>query len=146
VTLAILQPDSGEFPLFLHVFGAIVVFGTTGALAVAGFASRRRPEHAALLARSVARVFLFGVLPAWFLMRIGAEWIRSKEFTGSADEPGWLGVGYIVSDGSGVLLLVTGILAWISTRRGRVMLAVPILATICLIGFAVAWFAMSGKP
>jgi hypothetical protein len=26
------------------------------------------------------------------------------------------------------------------------MLAVPILATICVLGYAVGWFAMSGKP
>jgi len=30
--------------------------------------------------------------------------------------------------------------------RGRVLLAVPILATICVLAYAVAWFAMSGKP
>ncbi|HKG44617.1 MAG TPA: hypothetical protein VKB10_10295 [Gaiellaceae bacterium] len=144
--LAILQPADGNLPLFLHVLGAVVVFGATGTVAIAGFAAQRRPEHRPLLASTVARTLLFGVLPAWILMRVGAEWIRSKEFTDGADEPGWLGVGYIVSDGSGVLLIVTGILAWISTRRGRVLLAVPILATICVIGFAAAWVAMSGKP
>ena len=45
-----------------------------------------------------------------------------------------------------MLLLVAGILAWLSVRRGRMMLAVPILATVCVLGYAVAWFAMSGKP
>jgi hypothetical protein len=79
-------------------------------------------------------------------MRVGAEWIRSKEFTGGADEPGWVGVGYIVSDGTAVLLIVTGILAALSVRRGRVLLAVPLLATVCVLAYAVAWFAMSGKP
>ena len=39
-----------------------------------------------------------------------------------------------------------GILVGLSVRRGRVILAVPILATICVLGYAVAWFAMSGKP
>ena len=45
-----------------------------------------------------------------------------------------------------MLLLVAGILAWLSVRRGRMMLAVPILATVCVLGYAVASFAMSGKP
>ena len=144
--LALIRPDSWNLPLFLHVFGAIVVFGATATLAVAGFASRRNAEHNALLARTIARAFIFGVLPSWILMRIGAEWARSKEFPSGADEPGWVGVGYIVSDGSAALLIVTGILAGLSARRGRVMLAVPILATICVLGYAVAWFAMSGKP
>jgi hypothetical protein len=26
------------------------------------------------------------------------------------------------------------------------VLAVPIMATICVLGYAVGWFAMSGKP
>ena len=43
-------------------------------------------------------------------------------------------------------LLVAGILAWLSGRRGHMMLAVPILATVCVLSYAVAWLAMSGKP
>ena len=142
--LAVGRPDSWNLPLFLHVLGATVVFGATGALAIVGFASRRAADHGPLLARVALRTFLFGVLPSWLLMRIAAEWVLDKE-SFYADE-GWVGVGYIVSEGAGVFLLVTGILAWLSLRRGRLMLAVPILATICVIGFAVAWVAMSGKP
>lgn len=143
--LALIRPDAWNLPLFLHVLGSVVVVGTTATLAIAGFAARRS-EHGPLLARTIARTWIFGVLPAWILMRVGAEWIRSKEFAGGAHEPGWVGVGYAVSDGSAVLLLVTAILAWLSVRRGRVLLAVPILATICVIAFGVAWVAMSGKP
>jgi hypothetical protein len=64
----------------------------------------------------------------------------------AVEDAGWVGIGFAVSEGGGVLLLVTGTLAWLSVRRGRLMLAVPVLATVCLAGFAVAWFAMSGKP
>jgi hypothetical protein len=144
--LALIRPDSWNLPLFLHVFGAIVVFGSIATLAIAGFASRRNEEHNALLARTIARAFILGVLPSWILMRIGAEWVRGKEFPSGSHEPGWIGVGYIVSDGTALLLIVTGILAGLSARRGRVMLAVPILATISVLAYAVAWFAMSGKP
>ena len=144
--LALIRPDSWNLPLFLHVFGAITVFGASATLAIAGFAALRTEEHQQLLARTIARTSVFGVLPAWLLMRIAAEWIAGKEFPEGVEGPGWVGVGYIVSEGSGALLLVAGILAWLSVRRGRVMLAVPILATICVLGYAVAWFAMSGKP
>jgi hypothetical protein len=144
--LALVRPDSWNLPLFLHVLGAIILVGTTATLAIAGFAARRRDGHEQLLSSTIARVFVLGALPSWILMRVGAEWIRSKEFTGGADEPGWVGVGYIVSDGTAVLLIVTGILAALSVRRGRVLLAVPLLATVCVLAYAVAWFAMSGKP
>jgi hypothetical protein len=144
--LALIRPDGWNLPLFLHVFGAIVVVGATATLAIAGFASRRNAEHNPLLARTIARAFILGVLPSWILMRVAAEWVHSKEFPSGAEQPGWIGVGYIVSDGTAVLLIVTGILAGLSVRRGRVLLAVPILATICVLGYAFAWFAMSGKP
>ena len=144
--LALIRPDSWNLPLFLHVFGAIVVFGATATLAIAGFASRTHDEHEALLARITARAFILAVLPSWILMRVAAEWIRSKEFSNGVDPPGWVSVGYIVSDGTALLLIVTGILAGLSARRGRVMLAVPILATISVLAYAVASFAMSGKP
>jgi hypothetical protein len=106
--LALVRPDSWNLPLFLHVLGAIILVGTTATLAIAGFAARRRDGHEQLLSSTIARVFVLGALPSWILMRVGAEWIRSKEFTGGADEPGWVGVGYIVSDGTAVLLIVTG--------------------------------------
>jgi hypothetical protein len=143
--LATIRPDSWNLPLFLHVLGAMVVFGTTATLAIVGFAARRRNGHERVLARTIARTFVFGVLPSWILMRVCAEWILGKEPDPVSDE-GWVGVGFIVSDGSAVLLIVTGILAWLSVRRGRVLLAVPVLATICFVAFGVAWVAMSGKP
>jgi hypothetical protein len=143
--LALIRSDSWNLPLFLHVLGAITVFGSSATLAIAGFAGRRDSAHEQMLARVALRTFLFGVIPAWILMRVAAEWIVGKEFS-DVESPGWVGVGYIVSEGSGVLLLVAGILAWLSVRRGRMMIAVPILATVCVLGYAVAWFVMTGKP
>jgi hypothetical protein len=143
--LALIRPDSWNLPLFLHVLGAITVFGSSATLAIAGFAGRRDSVQEQMLARVALRTLLFGVIPAWILMRVAAEWIVGKEFA-DVESPGWVGVGYIVSEGSGVLLLVAGILAWLSFRRGRMMIAVPILATVCVLGYAVAWFVMSGKP
>jgi hypothetical protein len=144
--LAIVRPDSWNLPLFLHILGATVLFGTVATVAIAGFASRSRGDHERLLARVAARTFLFGVIPSFILMRAGAQWIVGKEYPGNAKTPGWVDVGFIVSEPGAVLLLITGILVWISARRGRLMLAVPVLAAIYVVALGVAWFAMSGKP
>jgi len=144
--LAALRPDSFDLPLFLHVFGATVLFGATGTIAIAGYASRRSPDNSALLARVVAGTWLVGILPSFILMWAAAEWILDKEFPDNADTPGWVSVGFIVSEPGALLLIALGILAWFSVRKGRVLLAVPILASIYLLALAVAWFAMSGTP
>jgi hypothetical protein len=145
--VATIRPDSWNLPLFLHVLGATALFGTTATIAIVGFRSRARSDQAAFLSRLVLRIFLLGVVPAWILMRVAAQWIDGKEFP--KQEPGWVGAGYIVSEGGGVFLIVVGILAWVSARRdgrGRAALAVPLIASVVLIALGVAWFAMSAKP
>ena len=52
--LALIRPDSWNLPLFLHILGATVLFGTVATVAIAGFASRSRAGYEQLLAR-VAR-------------------------------------------------------------------------------------------
>jgi uncharacterized membrane protein len=141
--LALIRPDSWNFPLFLHIFGATVLFGTVATVAIAGFASRSHAGYEQLLARVAQRTFLLGIVPAYVLMRVGAQWIDSKEFP-NGDEPGWVGVGFIVSDAGVILLLIVGIL--LAVRRQRVLLAVPILTAIYVIALGVAWVSMSGKP
>jgi hypothetical protein len=145
--LAAIRPDSWNLPLFLHVLGAIALFGGTGAVAVVGFAAATRPGQARLLSRLALWSWLFAVVPAWILMRAGAQWIVDKEYPDN--EPGWVDVGFLVSDPGVVLLLVLGLLAWLSQRRngvGRLALVVPVLAAVYLVALGVAWFAMSAKP
>ena len=144
--LAALRPHSFDLPLFLHVLGATLLFGSTATVAIAGYASRRSPDNSALLARVVAGTWVLLILPSFVLMRVGAALILNKEFPGNASQPGWVGVGFIVSEPGALLLIVVGILAWISVRKKRVLLAVPILASLYLLALAVAWFAMAGKP
>ena len=144
---ALIRPDSWNLPLFLHVLGAMILFGGTATVAILGFGARRHREHAALLARVALRTCLFAVVPGWILMRVGAGWIVSKEFPD--DTPGWVDVGFIVSEPGALILIALSILAWVSMRRqgiGRAALAVPVLAGIYLVALAVAWWAMSAKP
>ena len=141
--LAIIRPDSWNFPLFLHVLGAMVVTGATAATFIAAATSRRWPW----LRRVVLRTLLLAVIPGWLLMRFAGEWINSKEDI--PGDPTWLGIGYIVGDIGLVLLIVTTILSWVSTRkpeRSWPVRAVASLAGLYLVALLVAMFAMSGKP
>lgn len=141
--LALIRPDAWNLPLFLHVLGATVLFGTVGVVAVAGFAIRRTSDHELLLARVAQRTYMLGVIPAYIVMRVGAQWINSKEFP-NGNEPGWVGVGFLVSDAGALLLVVVGIL--LAVRRQRILLAVPLLTALYVVALGVAWVSMSGKP
>ena len=140
-----MRPDSWNLPLFLHILGATVLFGTIATVAIAGFASRSHAGYEGLLARVAARTFLFGVIPSFILMRGAAQWIVGKEFPGNAKTPGWVDVGFVVTEPGAVLLLITGIRIWVSPARpadaGRSDLGGDLRR-----GPGVAWVAMSGKP
>jgi hypothetical protein len=145
---AVLRIHSWDFPLFLHVLGATVLFGgmiTTTVLAVAA----RHSQHRALLGRLTFRTLLFVVLPSWILTRVAAQWILDREdnLIHGLDKKGWVGVGFIVTEGGLVLLVITGFLAWRYARKGgRAGEAVIALSGLYLVALAVAWFAMSAKP
>jgi hypothetical protein len=144
--LAAIRPDSWNFPLFLHVLGAMILFGATATVAIVGFAGRSRPDYAGMLSRVALNTFLLGIVPSWIVMRVAAQWIVGKEFPDEDAAPGWVDVGFLVSEPGAILLIVLGILAWLSVRRGRPFLAVPLLATLYVLALGVAWFAMSAKP
>jgi hypothetical protein len=144
--IAAVRPHAWDFPLFLHVFGAMVLFGAMLATATLSLVSWRLPGVAAL-SRSAFWALLAVAIPAWVLMRGGGQWMYSKEgFTGH-DDPAWLGIGYLVADvGLLILLLATGFAFW-WMRSGKPVAGriVSGLATLYLLSLAVAWLAMSGK-
>jgi hypothetical protein len=144
--LASVRPGSWNLPLFLHVLGAMTLFGGTLAVAAFGWAAARRPERE-LLARVTFRTLLAVVLPAWIVMRIGAAWIESKEDI--SGDPAWIGVGYAVSEPGLIVLLATiGVAYWAIRVRGAGWQprAVAVLASLYLVALAVAWWSMSTKP
>ena len=143
---AILRPDSWDFPLFVHVFGAVVLFGGSAALVIVSFAGLRTPEHAHLLRALAFRTLLMVVWPAYIVMRVGAQWILSREGL-EDDAPGWVGVGFAVSDVGIVVLLVLTLLGWLALRRRpSVAPYFAALAGLYLVALGVAWWAMSAKP
>ena len=107
--LAAIRPDDWNFPLLLHVLGAMLLVGglTTAVLVVL---ARLAPRHDDALAARLL-VAARGRVSAWWLMRIDAQWIASKEgFDGGENEPNWLGIGYTTAEGGGLLLLIAIIL------------------------------------
>jgi hypothetical protein len=142
-----IRPDDWNLPLFLHVLGAMVLLGATLVTVTAGLGSAAVAD-AARLRRLAFRSLLFVALPAYIVMRVGAEWINAKAFGDGVDEPAWIAVGYITAD-LGALLLVLGlILSGLGSRRGSGGLAraASILLALALVGWVVAVWAMSAKP
>ena len=148
--LASVRPDSFNFPLFLHVLGAMVLVG--GLLAGAsslGFARGDvrflRLGYWSLLAVS---------LPGWILMRAGGEWIASREgwTKKDVDDPTWLGIGSLLADLGGLILLVSLIVGGVGVYRLRegkgsgLLKATLWLSLLLLAAYVVATWAMSGKP
>jgi len=144
--LALIRPDDWNFALFLHVLGAMFLFGGVGAVALLAFASRRVPGHAELTRRVAFVTLLAVVWPAFILMRVGAQWIYSKEDL-DPELPNWMAVGVAVGDGGVVVLLVLTALGWLALRRKpKAVSYFAGLASVYLVALVVAWWAMTAKP
>jgi hypothetical protein len=92
-------------------------------------------------------------LPGWIIMRVGAEWTYNKENLDSlTSDPTWLGIGFSLADGGGVLLLLALVLGGIGmrqSRRGkgeRLLKASGAIAALLVVAYAVAVWAMGAKP
>jgi hypothetical protein len=149
--LAQVRPDSWNFPLLLHVGGAMILVGAvltaTSALVVA------RGDVALL--RLAYRSLLLVALPGYVLMRASAEWIADKEGLNAkgAPEPDWLSIGRIVADGGALLLVIALIVGGMGASRLRkgtggesLLRATLVISIILLVAFTIAVWAMSGKP
>jgi len=143
--IAALRPDAWDFPLFLHVLGAVLLFGGVSSIAVLSIAGLRVPEHSRLLRGFAFRTMLVLVWPAFVLMRVAAQWILSREGLDN-NTPSWVGVGFVVSDAGLLVLLVLTLLGWLALRRERFSQWFAALAVVYLVALAVAWFEMSAKP
>jgi hypothetical protein len=149
--LAASRPTDWNFPLFLHVLGAMVLVG--GLLTCASTLAFARGDAKQLRLGFWSLVALS--LPGWILMRIGAEWIYSREGWDDVPDdlqPDWLGIGYVIADGGGALLLISLVLGGVGMYRlregkgGGLLKATLVLSVVMLAGYLVAVWAMAGKP
>jgi hypothetical protein len=145
---ALIRPDSWDLPLFVHVAGAMLLVGALVVVLAVSAAALHRGDGAAVLTRLAFRGLVLGVLPAYVVMRVGAEWVASKE---SLDDPTWIGIGYGAADGGLLLAVVAAVLAWRAARRGAagpggLGRAVVVLSALLLVAYVVALWAMTTKP
>ena len=145
--LADIRPDSWNLPLLLHVLGAMLLVGAVIAAAGALLTPAGGGDPAGLR-RFAFRTLLIGALPSYAVMRVGAEWLYSKEFGDSDDDPAWIAIGYITADLGAVLFLIALICAGIASAasKDRLGRAAGVLVAIALVGWLVAVWAMGAKP
>ena len=130
--------------LLLHVGGAMLLVGSL--VTVAGLAIVGRRGDSAALMRLAFRTLLFGVIPSYLLMRVGAELIFSKENVD--DEATWVSIGYIASDLGALLIIIATIVAGVGRKSGgsRSRVATTALTLIVLTAYVIAIWAMAAKP
>jgi hypothetical protein len=149
--LATVRPDDWNFPLFVHVVGAMILVGglVTGAAALA-FAK----DDAKLLRLGFWALMLVS-FPGWIIMRLGAQWIYTREGWDKVPNsliPNWLDIGAVIADAGGLVLVVTLIIGGIGVRRleagksSGLLKATLVLSVVLLAAYVIAVWAMAGKP
>jgi hypothetical protein len=151
MSYAAVRPDSWNFQLFLHVLGAMTLVGLLAAAVVVLGVSQRGGDRTAAVRLSF-RTLLIGAIPAYLVMRVGAEWIASKEHLEDS-YASWIGIGYSVADGGLLLLIVVNVLAGLAYRRARrggeprtLVSWTTGLTLLLIVAYGVALWAMATKP
>ena len=151
--LATIRPDAWDFPLLLHVLGAMLLVGTLVLAASALILAWR--DGSASLVRLGYRSLLIGALPAWIVMRGAAEWIADKEGLTGDDVPSWVDIGYSTADSG--FAAASDLDCARRPRRaprrprrgsggGGFSRASTVLVSLVLIAYLVAIWAMTTKP
>ena len=149
--LAAIRPDDVNVALLVHVLGAMLLVGalvTASTAAIVGWS-----DESGALRRLSYKTPLFVGLPAWFVMRIGAQWVYAEAgWDDVEEEPAWLGIGWVTADLGGILLLIALVLGGVGLWRARsgggggLLKASAVIATLLLAVYVIAVWAMSGKP
>jgi hypothetical protein len=151
--LAAIRPDEQSFALLLHLVGATVVFGALLASATSLVLARGETR----LLRLGYFSLLFVGLPGLILLRLAGEWLYRlqnwDDLPEQLDEPTWLGIGFVVADGGGLLFLLALALGGIGVVRLRsgkggagLLKATMVIALVLIVAYVVAVWAMTGKP
>lgn len=150
--LATIRPDDWNFPVLMHVLGAMLLVGSLATVVTALVLGWRR--DAASYTRFAFRTLLFLGLPSFVLMRVGGEWAYVREHLDEQPDQVWVGIGFITSDLGALLLLISLVVTGIGARRLRrsdapystLARVGAVLTALMLAGYIVAIWAMSTKP
>jgi hypothetical protein len=149
--LATIRPDDWNFPLFVHVLGAMILVGGL----VAGASALAFARGDAKLLRLGFWALMLVSFPGWIIMRLGAQWIYTREGWDNVPNsliPNWLDIGAVIADAGGLVLVVTLIIGGIGVRRleagksSGLLKATLVLSVVLLAAYVVAVWAMAGKP
>jgi hypothetical protein len=150
--VALMRPDDENLAVFVHVLGAMILVGAVITASTALLIGWRDTAATGALRLGYFTLLAVG-LPAYILMRIGAEWAYAiGVWDDLPDDPAWIGIGYIIADGSALLLLIALIVGGIGVRRlrtggGRGLLKTStVIALILIAAYVIAVWAMAGKP
>jgi hypothetical protein len=145
--IAAIRPDEWNFPLFLHVLSAGVLFGAVvlAVVSVAGAGDSRAGI------RLGYRSLLIGAIPAWIAMRLTAQWIADEEgwLEENVEAPAWIDIGFATSEGSLLFLVAATVCSGIAARReraGGLRTATVVLVSITIVAYLVAIWVMTTKP
>jgi hypothetical protein len=123
-------------PLFLHVLGAMTLFGVMFTAILTSLAGRPRATFTTLVV---------GV-PAWIVAWGGSIWIEGKEDI--QGDPTWLTIGHIALEFPLILCLLPSIFfayRWKKNGMPAAARIITILSSVYLLALTVAMLAMSGK-
>jgi hypothetical protein len=145
------RPDPWDLPLFIHVLGAMVMVGALVLAATYLFIARR--DGSVESVNAGFRSLLYAALPAFIVMRAGAEWIADKEGLKDSNLT-WVGIGYGASDVGALLIIVTTVVSGLALRRarregsrpGRGASVAAWLVAVLIALYVVAIWAMATKP
>ncbi len=150
---SVTRPDSWDLPLFVHIFGAMLLTGALFLSAVSLIVAWR--GNAASLTRLGFMSLFYGAIPGWIIMRGGAQWIAHKEgLTNSNIDLTWLNIGQTTADLGFVLLLASVVIGGIVVRRinrnqdgsGVSTRVATVLVSLLLVAYFVSVWAMTTKP
>lgn len=134
-----------ELQLFLHVLGAITLFGAIATLGVLGLTAGRF-AHQGLLARAALITTIAVGVPAWIVMLTFGSWTQSDE--GLPGSVGWIRGPSAVAFAGMVVLLASAALSYSWLRRpasGWLPSVLGLLAAGYMLALGVAWWMMTAK-